>query len=146
MSDELNKLIAQHKGTVETSPKCRCLKGTRIKTLEHLNYWIKCPDGVGRVLWCHGLAGTGKSSLAGTLHENVINLNSNQKNSQSQTHSRLGAFIRYDRSIAGSSVLHLIPAIAYSLGQLDDRIGFAIAKVVKAHGSGIGGCVCGKAI
>ncbi|PBK87879.1 hypothetical protein ARMGADRAFT_907008, partial [Armillaria gallica] len=38
-----------------------------------------------------------------------------------------------------SSVLHLIPAIAYSLGQLDKRIGSAIAKVVKAHGPGIGG-------
>ncbi|KAK0229512.1 hypothetical protein EDD85DRAFT_130610 [Armillaria nabsnona] len=138
-SDELNKLIAQHKGTVETSPKCRCLKGTHIKTLEHLNSWIKHPDGVGRVLWCHGLAGTGKSSLAGTLHDNVINFNPTQEVSPSQTQSRLGAFIRYDRSTGKSSVSHLILAIAYSLGQLDERIGSAIAKVVKAHGPGIGG-------
>ncbi len=132
ISDELTKLIAQHEGAVKTTPKSWCLKGTCTKTLEHLNSWIKHPDDVGRVLWCHGLAGTGKSSLAGTLHDNFFN---NSDPSQ----SCLGAFVYYDRSAANSSVLHLIPAIACSLGQLDDRIGSAIAKVVKAHGPGIGG-------
>ncbi|PBK87905.1 hypothetical protein ARMGADRAFT_447104 [Armillaria gallica] len=129
-SVELNKLIAQYKEAVETRPKCRCLKGTRIKTLEYLNSWIKHPDGVGCVLWCHGLAGTGKSSLAGTLHDDFVN---NSDPSQ----SRLGAFVRYDRSTAKSSVSDLIPAIAYSLGQLDGQIGSAIAAVIKAHGPGI---------
>ncbi|PBK87882.1 hypothetical protein ARMGADRAFT_861864, partial [Armillaria gallica] len=116
----------------------RCLKGTRIKTLEHLNSWIGCPDGIGRVLWCHGLAGTGKSSLAGTLHDNIVNFDPTQEVSQSHSQTRLGAFIRYDRNTVKSSVSHLIPAIASSLGQRDERIGSAIAKVVNDYGPDIG--------
>ncbi len=117
---------------METSPRSWCLKGTCINTLKHLNSWIKGPDGVGHVLWCHGLAGTGKSSLAGTLHDDFVN-------NSDPLQSCLGAFVRYDRSTAKSSVSDLIPVIAYSLGQLDGRIGSAIAAVIKAHGPGIRG-------
>ncbi|PBK81335.1 hypothetical protein ARMGADRAFT_1171450 [Armillaria gallica] len=105
-------------------PKPPCQIGTRIKTIEILNSWIKDGHPINRVLWCSGLAGTGKSSLAGTLHAKLVE--------GDRLQGRLGAFIRYDRAIQSPDMLIacLIPSIALSLGQLDERIGHAIAKVI----------------
>ncbi|KAK0437895.1 hypothetical protein EV421DRAFT_1714777 [Armillaria borealis] len=75
------------------------------------------------VLWCSGLAGTGKSSVVGTLHDLLcIHLSSR---------SRLAAFICYDRTLYRNSS-ELITSIAYSLGTFDQRVGSAIAKVLTA--------------
>ncbi len=108
------------------SPKPPCNEHTRIRTIEILDSWVKDGHPNKRVLWCSGLAGTGKSSLAGTLHDKLTDLEGDQ------LRGRLGAFIHYDRSIESPDMLmaHLIPSIAFSLGRLDERIGHAIAKVV----------------
>ncbi|PBK68527.1 hypothetical protein ARMSODRAFT_887608, partial [Armillaria solidipes] len=84
------------------------MKGTRVATINYLMDWIaECNGGM---LWCSGLAGTGKSSLVGTLHE-LLTVHAGMWN-------RLGAFIRYDR-IEYSDASHLITSIAYSLGMYD---------------------------
>ncbi|KAK0458661.1 uncharacterized protein EV420DRAFT_1216694, partial [Desarmillaria tabescens] len=82
--------------------------GTRVEAINYLMAWIaECSGGM---LWCSGLAGTGKSSLVGTLHELLtVHL---------KTRKRLGAFIRYDR-VEYSDASHLITSIAYSLGLFD---------------------------
>ncbi len=80
-------------------------------------------------MWCSGLAGTGKSSLAGTLHDKFGGVTDSEGG---RLRGRLGAFIRYDRTEKSPdmSIARLIPSIAFSLGQLDERIGHAIAKVL----------------
>lgn len=75
-------------------------------------------------MWCSGLAGTGKSSLASTLHE-LLTVHAGGRN-------RLGAFIRYDR-IEYSEASRLIASIAYSLGMHDNRIGTAISEVIRRN-------------
>ncbi|KAK0235058.1 hypothetical protein EDD85DRAFT_65629 [Armillaria nabsnona] len=102
-------------------PKSTCLPGTRVETINALSSWImECNDDV---LWCSGLAGTGKSSVVGTLY-NLLSFHLS-------SYSQLAAFIRYDRTEYWNSS-ELITSIAYSLGMFDQRIGNAIAKALTA--------------
>ncbi|KAK0430626.1 hypothetical protein EV421DRAFT_247724 [Armillaria borealis] len=129
--DALNtkKLLEQLKPQLSLGPKCRCLEHTRVKTNKILDSWIKDGHPDKRVLWCSGMAGTGKSSLAGTLHDKFGGVADSEGG---RLRGRLGAFIRYDRTEKSPDMLiaRLIPSIAFSLGQLDGRIGHAIAKVL----------------
>ncbi|PBK66175.1 hypothetical protein ARMSODRAFT_891031, partial [Armillaria solidipes] len=84
------------------------MQGTRVETINALVSWIgECDDSI---LWCSGLAGTGKSSLVGTLHS-LLSFHTSSR-------SRLAAFIRYDRTEYPNSS-ELITSIAYSLGMFD---------------------------
>ncbi|PBK89074.1 hypothetical protein ARMGADRAFT_936535, partial [Armillaria gallica] len=84
------------------------MPGTRMETINYLLTWIaEYDDGV---LWCSGLAGTGKSALVGTLH-NLLCFHMSGR-------SHLAAFIRYDRTEYRCSS-GLIMSIAYSLGMFD---------------------------
>ncbi|KAK0439725.1 uncharacterized protein EV420DRAFT_1769383 [Desarmillaria tabescens] len=103
----------------ELGPKSRCMKGTRVATINKMISWISQCNG--EMMWCKGLAGTGKSSLMGTLHDLLTDMGGR---------SRLAAFIRYDR-IEYSNASRLITSIAYALGIFDVRIGMAISKVVE---------------
>ncbi|KAK0488069.1 hypothetical protein EDD18DRAFT_1191998 [Armillaria luteobubalina] len=105
----------------ELRPKSKCMQGTRVATINHIVSWIAQCDG--KVMWCNGLAGTGKSSLTGTLHDLLT--------TDFGGRSRLAAFIRYDR-IEYRSATELITTIAYSLGMFDDRIGTAISRVIQS--------------
>ncbi|PBK87875.1 hypothetical protein ARMGADRAFT_1085207 [Armillaria gallica] len=129
--DALNvkKLLEQLKPQLSLGPKCRCQEHTRVKTNEILDSWIKYGHRDKRVMWCSGLAGTGKSSLAGTLHDKLGGVTDSEGG---RLRGRLGAFIRYDRTEKSPDMLiaRLIPSIAFSLGQLDGRIGDALAKVL----------------
>ncbi len=111
--------LQQLRPTQELGPKSMCMHGTRVQTINALFSWIaKCNDGV---FWCSGLAGTGKSSLFGTLRDLLCFHGSSR--------SRLGAFIRYDRTEYRDSS-ELITSIAYSLGMFDQRICIAIVKAL----------------
>ncbi|KAK0229508.1 hypothetical protein EDD85DRAFT_737623, partial [Armillaria nabsnona] len=103
-----------------------CLEQTQVKTIEILNSWIKDSHCNKRVLWCSGLAGTGKSSLTGTLHDKLTD------SEGVQLQGRLGAFIHYDCTEKSPDMLIvcLIPSIMFLLGDHDEQIGRAIAKVV----------------
>ncbi|KAK0191802.1 hypothetical protein F5146DRAFT_1224444 [Armillaria mellea] len=122
--DELTmrELLRDLRPRTELRPKSTCMKGTRVETITYLMSWIaKCS---GDVLWCSGLAGTGKSSLVGTLHE-LLTVHASRRN-------RLGAFTRYDR-FEYSDASHFITSIAYSLGMYDTRIGTAISAVIRGN-------------
>ncbi|KAK0464130.1 hypothetical protein IW261DRAFT_131383 [Armillaria novae-zelandiae] len=122
--DELNmrELLRDLRPPTELRPKSTCMKGTRIETLTYFMSWIaKCS---GDTLWCSGLAGTGKSSLVGTLHE-LLTVHASRR-------TRLGAFIRYDR-LQYSDASHVITSIAYSLGMHDTRIGTAISEAIRRN-------------
>ncbi|PBK89084.1 hypothetical protein ARMGADRAFT_351318 [Armillaria gallica] len=117
----MKTLLQELKAKRELGPKSTCMPGTRVETIKYLLTWITdCDDSV---LWCSGLAGTGKSSLVGSLH-NLLCLDMSRR-------SRLAAFIRYDRTSYRDSS-GLITSIAYSLGMFDHRIGNAIAQALIA--------------
>ena len=117
----MERLLKKLEPGWELGPKLTCMPGTRKETIKYLLTWITdCDDSV---LWCSGLAGTGKSSLVGTLH-NLLCLDMSRR-------SRLAAFIRYDRTSYRDSS-GLITSIAYSLGMFDQRIGNAITKAFTA--------------
>ncbi|KAK0430620.1 hypothetical protein EV421DRAFT_2024988 [Armillaria borealis] len=125
----MKKLLEQLKPQLSISPKCRCLEHTRIKTNKILDSWIKGGHCDKHVLWCSSLAGTGKSSLTGTLHDKFGGVTDSEGG---RFWGCLAAFIHYDRAIQSPDMLIvcLIPSIAFSLGRLDGRIGHAIAKVL----------------
>ncbi|KAK0234412.1 hypothetical protein EDD85DRAFT_792463 [Armillaria nabsnona] len=105
-------------------PKSRCMQGTRVATINTMVSWIAQCDG--GMMWCKGLAGTGKSSLMETLHDLLT--------ADIGGRSRLAAFIRYDH-IQYSNASKLITSIAYALGMFDDRIGMAISRVIQTSRS-----------
>lgn len=47
-----------------------CLEGTQIETLNTIQSWVEDPDAPF-VFWLHGLAGTGKSSVALTVAQRL---------------------------------------------------------------------------
>ncbi|PBK98147.1 hypothetical protein ARMGADRAFT_569013 [Armillaria gallica] len=104
----------------ELGPKSKCMQGTRVATINTMVSWIAQCDG--KMMWCRGLAGAGKSSLMGTLHDLLT--------ADIGGRSRLAAFVRYDR-IEYSNANKLITSIAYALGTFDVRIGMTISKVIE---------------
>ncbi len=84
----MKTLLQELKPEWELGPKSTCMAGTCVETINYLLTWIaEYDDGV---LWCSGLAGTGKSALVGTLHKLL--------SFQMSGHSHLAAFICYDRT------------------------------------------------
>ncbi|KAK0234409.1 hypothetical protein EDD85DRAFT_955231 [Armillaria nabsnona] len=116
MRDWLRDLQPPHK----LGPKSKCMQGTRVATINTMVSWIAQCDG--KTMWCKGLAGTGKSSLMGTLHDLLT--------ADIGGRSRLAAFVRYDR-IEYPNANKLITSIAYALGTFDVRIGMTISKVME---------------
>ncbi len=117
----MQMLLQRLQAKGELGPKSTCMHGTRVETIDSLVTWIaECNSGV---LWCSGLAGTGKSSLVGTLY-NLLSFDMSNR-------SRLAAFTRYDRTEYRDSS-ELIASIAYSLGMFDQRICIAIVKALTA--------------
>ncbi|KAK0437162.1 hypothetical protein EV421DRAFT_1075347 [Armillaria borealis] len=119
---DMHQLLQDLRPWTSLGPKSTCMKGTRVATINYLMDWIA--DCNGGMMWCSGLAGTGKSSLVGTLHQ-LLTVHAGGRN-------RLGAFIRYDR-IQYSDASHLITSIAYSLGMYDTRIGTTISTVLRRN-------------
>ncbi|PBK66608.1 hypothetical protein ARMSODRAFT_1006001 [Armillaria solidipes] len=116
----MRELLRKLEPPEELGPKSRCTQGTRVETIKEMVSWIaQCNGGT---MWCRGLAGTGKSSLMGTLHDLLT--------TDIGGRSRLAAFVRYDR-IEYSKASKLITSIAYALGMFDDRIGRAISLVIQ---------------
>ncbi|KAK7041899.1 hypothetical protein VNI00_008880 [Paramarasmius palmivorus] len=100
-------------------PKCHCLLGTRRSSLTKILDW--CFYGEQSTLWISGIAGCGKSSLIGTLHNSLSMLG---------FHSRLAAFIRFDRS-SYRNAKEFVKALAFLLANFDERFGKRIVEVVE---------------
>ncbi len=93
-------------------------------TINTMVSWIAQCDG--KTMWCRGLAGTGKSSLMGTLHDLLT--------TDIGGCSQLAAFVHYDH-IEYSNANKLITSIAYALGTFDVCIGMTISKVIETSRS-----------
>ena len=104
---------------MDGSARSECLPGTRVDLLNSITHWVYFrPEQ--RVLWLHGLAGSGKSTIATT----VANLFRRQ--------NRLGAFLFFNRDVAElSQPGNVIRTLAYWLGSFDPHIGTAITAVME---------------
>ncbi|KAF5343278.1 hypothetical protein D9758_016316 [Tetrapyrgos nigripes] len=95
-------------------PKSHCLQGTRRNTVRRIMDWLM--KGDEPIFWLFGVAGSGKSSLMGTLHNMFGDMGFK---------SRLAAFIQFDRSDYNNAGM-FIQTLAYQLAHFDHRLAEAI--------------------
>ncbi|KAK7049332.1 hypothetical protein VNI00_005933 [Paramarasmius palmivorus] len=126
---DLNVMPPDRKETLRTleptrkplGPKSHCLPGTRRSTLEKIQGLVF--GGKQSILWISGIAGCGKSSLIGTLHDLL---------SKSGFNSRLAAFIRFDRT-EYRDAREFVKTLAYLLANFDERLGKPIAEAIRRN-------------
>ena len=111
---------------MDASLKPVCLSGTREDMLQTISDWIMNVDGEEpNVLWLHGLAGSGKSTIAATVADQF-------RTAPSQ---RLGAFVFFERgkTVQGS----FIRTIAAQLANSDPTLRSHISASIKEHGEDV---------
>jgi hypothetical protein len=102
---------------MDFSTHAMCLLNTCIDILQSIIEWVyQCPHQ--RVLWLHGLAGSGKSTLSTTTALFF------------QQQRQLGAFI-FDQDVdKRCQPSNIIRTLAYQLGSYDSRIAEVVAYVI----------------
>ena len=99
-----------------------CLPKTRLDVIRAFTDWIA--DGsIDRksVLWLHGVAGSGKSTISTTLAQTMRDLD------------RLGAFFYFNRDIPERNAATLIRTLAHQLAIFDPQIGTEVSRVVERN-------------
>ncbi|KAH9921270.1 hypothetical protein B0H21DRAFT_201833, partial [Amylocystis lapponica] len=100
-----------------------CLSGTRQEVIGSILDQLLNPDTNQRILWMHGPAGSGKSTIATTIANHFVK------------EHRSGAFVFFDRSRAEASRPEkVIRTMAYKLGLHDLFVQAALAQAVKNEG------------
>src|ERR1700722_14553039 len=94
-----------------------CQPDTRLDIIQAIVEWVTTPSERKKVLWLHGLAGSGKSSIATTIAKHFRRLR------------RLAAFLPFDRK-ALSDPFSVIKTLARRLGSFDSRIGSIISAAI----------------
>jgi hypothetical protein len=116
---EMKTTLQQLEPKQPLGPRSICLPGTRARTISLILSWImECNGGI---LWLSGLAGTGKSSIMGSIVDHAHDMDGR---------SHLGAFIRFDR-VQMNDPSNFITSLAYHLGLFDTDIGKEVADVLK---------------
>ena len=100
-----------------------CLPGTRSTIINRITDWAieDAPSNAGKgIFWLHGMAGTGKSTIATTIAEHFRKL------------ERQGAYLFFERSKSTSDPGIVIRTLAYKLASFDESIGAAISESLRA--------------
>ncbi|KIM73744.1 hypothetical protein PILCRDRAFT_719267 [Piloderma croceum F 1598] len=104
---------------MDACTRIECLPGTRTDILQSIDDWQSNTEADQRILWLHGLAGSGKSILATT----IANLFSER--------GYLGAFVFFDRDVKErNQSSNVIRTIAHQLGSFNALFGTSIAAVI----------------
>ena len=90
-----------------------CLPGTRQDILNWITDWLITPSQDQNIIWLHGLAGSGKSTISTTIAEYFREL------------KRLGAFMFFDRS-ESSEPAAVIRTLSYKLASFHPALRAAI--------------------
>jgi hypothetical protein len=105
---------------MDASSRPECLPGTREDILKFITDWLTTPSDTQNVLWLHGLAGSGKSTISTTISEYFRDMD------------RLGCFIFFDRNDPSHSDPNpVIRTIAYCLATFDARIRSAMSTAIE---------------
>jgi hypothetical protein len=106
---------------MDASARPQCLLGTRQEVLSFITGWLTTPSEGQNVLWLHGLAGSGKSTISTTVAEYFRDL------------GRLGAFIFFDRNNPTNSDPNaVIRTLAHWLASFDCHIRSAICAAIES--------------
>ncbi|KZP08547.1 WD40 repeat-like protein [Athelia psychrophila] len=98
----------------------QCLKGTRERILQSLSDHLTAPSAAAKVLWLHGMAGSGKSTIATTIAEHFHKC------------SQRGAFLFFDRnSPAQSGPDGVMRTLAHQLALSNDILRNAICDAIE---------------
>jgi len=85
----------------------RCLPGTRRSILDKIDVWVNAGPMGSPILWLHGPAGAGKSTIAQTVAEKCAE------------RYQLAASFLFARTVHGrSTIQHLFPTIAFQIALL----------------------------
>jgi hypothetical protein len=104
---------------MDASSRPECLPSTRQAILREIIDWATDSSREENILWYHGLAGSGKSTISTTIANIFRDLH------------RLGAFVFFDRRYPERShPSKVIRSLAYKLGLFDPRIGAAICSAI----------------
>ncbi|EJC99860.1 WD40 repeat-like protein, partial [Fomitiporia mediterranea MF3/22] len=96
-----------------------CLKDTRVEVLNEIMNWV-LSDTTQNILWLHGVAGSGKSTIATTIAERCREM------------SRLGAFIFFRRADStDGQLVSLFRTLAFRLVMFDSSIAGHVKAAVK---------------
>ncbi|KAH7920290.1 hypothetical protein BV22DRAFT_1074193 [Leucogyrophana mollusca] len=101
-----------------------CLPTTRQELLAEITAWVADPDPSGKqAFWLHGVAGTGKSTVANTVAARFSKV------------GRLGASFRFNRDVDGrNGPAFLFGSIAYQLASFSTTLKDHMLAAVKKHG------------
>jgi hypothetical protein len=106
---------------MDASKRRACSPNTRVELLRDIENWAVDPYGDLKVLWLHGVAGSGKSTISTT----VANC--------SRQSGYLGAFLFFDRDVAErTNPSTVIRTLAYQLGLFHPGLGAAICAAIKS--------------
>ncbi|KZP24088.1 hypothetical protein FIBSPDRAFT_429370 [Athelia psychrophila] len=105
---------------MDTAIKVSCLAGTREDLLKEIIDWLVTPSEEQNVLWLHGAAGLGKSTLANSIAEHF------------RGRRQQGAFLFFDRNAPlESNPARVIRTLAYQLAEHDQAIKTAISLAME---------------
>ena len=105
---------------MDTSNRLECLPETRVDLIRSVEDWTKDMSIQQSVLWLHGLAGAGKSTLATTIANRF------------REAGRLGAFLFFNRDVTQrSDPGPVIRTIVYQMGSYDHHIGSVISSAIE---------------
>ncbi|KAG8958916.1 hypothetical protein FRC03_008700 [Tulasnella sp. 419] len=99
-----------------------CLEDTRVALLEDIFRWIDGHDAE-KVYWLHGLAGTGKSTIAHTVAERLAKK------------GQLGATFFFSRVDTGDrrDPLRVLPAIAHQLAEFSPKFKLSLVRSLETR-------------
>ncbi|KAK6988521.1 WD40 repeat-like protein [Favolaschia claudopus] len=118
-SDLLNNKLrpAQYNAAVRTG----CLEGTRKELLTEITVSLSSCTNTSNIFWLHGVAGSGKSTIANTVSHYFRSLH------------RLGAFIFFDRDYScNSDVRGVLHHIAHRLAESNMHVRKALCDALSA--------------
>jgi NACHT domain len=109
---------------MNASSRPECLPNTRQELLKSITDWLTTPSPDQNIFWLHGLAGSGKSTIATTIAEYFREL------------GRLGAFMFFDRNnSSGSEPATVVPTLCYKLASFDPTIRAAVCAQIECDSS-----------
>ncbi|KAF7968879.1 hypothetical protein HWV62_29156 [Athelia sp. TMB] len=116
---ESDNLRGLNPAKMDATERLPCLPGTRQERLKEVIDWLLTPSD-HNVLWLHGEAGVGKSTIATTIAEHFGRL------------GRRGAFLLFDRnSPLESAPSRVISTLAFQLAQHNTAIRSAVSLAIE---------------
>ncbi|KAK7685643.1 hypothetical protein QCA50_010987 [Cerrena zonata] len=129
ISEDVSALLeSDHMKSLKPSPmnlanseRSLCLPGTRTVILDEITEWALKSEGDQQqnILWLHGVAGSGKSTIATTIAEHFRKIR------------RRGAYLFFERSKSDPSAI--VRTLAYKLAEFDSNICKAVCASIKAN-------------